>query len=301
MRPRPAAQTFLEPRWLRPNGVLAVVAPSGPFDVPAFERGLERLRARYRVRCDPSILARHGYLAGDDARRLREMTDAIEDETVDAIVCARGGYGATRLLEHLDPAKVRASRKLLVGFSDVTALHALWARAGVGSLHAPMVAALGRTSDALVDRYVRALEGAPMPRIEGLASIEAGVAEGPLVGGNLAVLAALVGTPYAPPVDGCVLFLEDVGERPYRVDRMLTTLRQAGWLDRVAGVALGAFTEGPPGPDGVDLDTVLRERLGGLGIPVVSGIPAGHVDDNLELRFGVRVRIDASAGCLEPL
>lgn len=300
MKERPAAQTYLEPRWLRPNGVIAVVAPSGPFEIAAFERGLERLRSRYVVRHEESILSRHGYLAGDDDRRLRELVRAIEDESVDAIVCARGGYGATRLLEHLDPARVRATRKLLVGFSDVTALHALWARAGVCSLHAPMVAALGRADEDLVERFVQAIEGATMPGLDGLECIEAGVACGPLVGGNLAVLAALVGTPYAPPIDGCVLFLEDVGERPYRIDRMLTTLRHAGWFERVVGVALGAFTDGPPGPDGVELSSVLRERMTGLGVPVVAGIPAGHVDDNLELTFGVSVRVDGNSGRFFP-
>lgn len=300
MKQRPAAQTYLEPRWLRPNGVIAVVAPSGPFDVDAFARGVERLRARYVVRHDDSILSRSGYLAGDDDRRLRELASAIEDESVDAIVCARGGYGATRLVDKLDPALVRASRKLLVGFSDITALHALWARAGVCSLHAPMVAALGRTKSELVERYVRALEGAPMPALDGLECIARGVARGPLVGGNLAVLAALVGTPYAPPLDGCVLFLEDVGERPYRVDRMLTSLRHAGWFDRIAGVALGAFTDGPPGPDGVEVANVLRERLADLGIPVIAGVPAGHVDDNLELAFGVSVFVDGDSGRFFP-
>ncbi len=132
-----------------------------------------------------------------------------------------------------------------------------------------------------------------MPALRGLRTLAAGRACGPLLGGNLAVLAALVGTPYAPPLDGAVLFLEDVGERPYRVDRMLTTLRHAGWFERVVGVALGAFTEAAPGADGVAVEQVLHERLGSLGIPVVAGVPAGHVDDNLELTFGAEVALEA--------
>ena len=275
-----------------------MVAPSSPFDEAAFARGVERLRRRYDVRHGQGVLARTGFLAGDDARRIEELRDAIADHTVDAIVAARGGYGATRILPALRTADIARRPKLLVGFSDVTALHAAWLRAGVRAIHGPMVAALGDAGEPLVDRWIAAVEGEPMPPIERLETIAGGRAEGPLVGGNLAVLCALVGTPYAPPIDGCVLFLEDVGERPYRVDRMLTTLQHAGWLARVAGVVLGAFEGGDPGPDGVGVDDVLAERLPDLGIPVARGLSAGHVDDNLELPLGAPVRLDADAGTL---
>src|SRR5690606_28050535 len=142
------------------------------------------------------------------------------------------------------------------------------------------------------------VEGAPPEAIEGLRPLVGGVAEGPLLGGNLAVLAALGGTPHAPPIDGAILFLEDVGEAPYRVDRMLTTLREAGWLARVAGVVLGSFTACTPRDDGVTVDEVLAERLSDLCVPVVAGLEAGHRRNNLELPLGASVRIDASAGAL---
>ncbi len=260
---------------------------------------MARLEERYEVRYDQGLFGAHGYLAGDDDRRASELLTAIRDPEVDGIIAARGGYGATRLLGRIDAEVVRNNPKALVGFSDVTALHALWQRAGLRSLHAHMVAALGRAADALVPRYFAALEGAAPPKLEGLQAIVAGKATGPLVGGNLAVLCALLGTPYAPALEGTILFIEDVGERPFRVDRVLTTLTQAGWFDRVAGVAVGAFTDCNPGADGRTIEEVLRERLDRLRVPVVSGIPSGHFEDNLELPLGAPVTIDADAGVFE--
>ncbi len=275
-----------------------MVAPASPFPRGDFERGVARLRSRYRVTFRDDVFARHGYLAGDDARRRDELLEALADPSVDAIVAARGGYGVTRILEDLEPARVREANKLLVGFSDLTALHALWARAGVRSVHGPMVAALGRAPEPHVARWMAVVEGGVPEPLRGLQTLRPGGAEGPLLGGNLALLAALLGTPLAPPVDGAILFLEDVGEAPYRIDRMLTSLRHAGWLDRVAGVALGTFHGCEPRADGHRVEDVLRDRLGQLDVPVVTGVLAGHVEDNLELPFGARVRLEADAGVL---
>lgn len=281
---------------LSPGAHVRVIAPASPFPEDDFARGVARLRERYTVSFDPSILAKDGYLAGDDARRLDELRRALTDPGVDAVVAARGGYGTTRLLDRVDPGIVRP--RLLVGFSDVTALHALFARAGLRSLHASMVAALGRASDTALARWIAAVEGAVPAPFEGLAAIAPGHAEGPLVGGNLSVLHALVGTPYAPPLDGGILFLEEVGEAPYRVDRMLTTLRHAGWLARVAGIAIGQLTRCAPGPDGREISHVLADRLGDLGIPVVAGVPAGHDEENAELPLGAPVELDGHRGAL---
>jgi muramoyltetrapeptide carboxypeptidase len=281
---------------LRPGSSIAVIAPSSPFDEAEFDRGVGWLRERYDVRYEDTVVARHGYLAGPDVRRLGELERWLADDDVDAIVAARGGYGATRLLEALDPTLVAARPKLLVGFSDVTALHALWARAGLRSIHGPMVAALGRAGPGARERWRGAVEGAIPETATALRTIAGGRAEGPLIGGNLAVLAALAGTPFAPPTRGAVLFLEDVGERPYRIDRTLTTLRHAGWLDRVAAVVIGQLSECEPGADGVTVDEVLDERLSCLDRPVVAGLQAGHVDDNLPLPLGARVVVDADAG-----
>jgi muramoyltetrapeptide carboxypeptidase len=286
-------------RWLAPGATLELIAPAGPFDVAAFEQGVTRLSRRYQVRYETGIFAQQGFLAGDDARRLAELRAALGRKDSDAIIAARGGYGTTRILPLLAADELRARPKLLVGFSDITALHALWAHAGIGSLHGSMVAALGRCTEALFRRFCGALEGVFPEAIEGLTPVVPGTAEGVLLGGNLAVLSALLGTPHFPPLADAVLFLEDIGERPYRVDRMLTSLRSAGALRGLRGVVLGAFTQGEPGPDGVTLEQVLHERLGDLGVPVARGLPAGHLDDNQELPFGARVVLEAGAGRLQ--
>ena len=285
-------------RPLSPGKRIHVIAPSSPFDAADFERGIARLRQRYDVHHDPDILRRAGYLAGTDEQRIAELLGALQDDGVDAIIAARGGYGATRLLDRLPVSIVALHPKLLVGFSDITALHALWARAAQGSIHGPMVATLGRSPEPLVERFIAAIEGAMPQPIEGLVAIAEGRARGRLFGGNLAVLTALIGTPYAPPLHDCVLFLEDIGERPYRVDRMLTTWQQSGCLQLPRAIVLGAFTDAPTGADGVSVDQVLQERLGRLGIPVLSGVRAGHLDDNLELPFGAMVQVDAARGAL---
>ncbi len=323
-----APSPYLIPAPLAPGDRIALIAPSGPFDHAEFRAGAELLATRYAPSWQPDVFASERYLAGSDERRARELRAAIEDPAVRAIVAVRGGYGATRLLDVIDPQTVRASPKLLVGLSDMTALHALWARAGVGSIHGAMVAALGRSLDehsaeqrpaeqrpadqCVADQCVAdqfhewcdGMEGRFRDPLRGRETISPGVAEGRLVGGNLAVLCALLGTPYAPPRQGCILFLEDVGEAPYRVDRMLTSLRQAGWFEQVAGVALGAFTRcdgsgGPPGACGLGAcDTVLRERLEGLGVPVLAGIPAGHLKTNPMLPLGRLATLDADAQTL---
>lgn len=275
-----------------------MIAPSSPFPRADFDRGVALLSTHYRVSFEDELFTADGYLAGSDARRLAELERALTDPSVDAIVCARGGYGATRLLDAIAPEVVRRARKLLVGFSDVTALHALFARAGLCSIHGPMVTGLGRAGEAAFLRWAARVEGAPFPALEGLTRIAPGVAEGVLVGGNLAVLAALVGTPYAPPIDGAVLLLEDVGEAPYRVDRMLTSLRHAGWLERVHGIVLGSFHGCDPRADGRTVEEVLTERLGDRGVPVVGGVSAGHQPSDEALPLGVRVRVDGDRGAL---
>lgn len=285
-------------RPLAPGARVQLIAPASPFDVAAFEQGVIRLRRRYEVDFDPEITTRRGFFAGDDARRLRELRAALASKRVDAIIAARGGHGCTRIAPLLSIAEIRRHAPLLVGFSDVTALHAIWAHARVASLHASMVASLGRVDDALFERFCAALEDRYAPRVTELTPLATGTAEGTLLGGNLAVLAALLGTPLFPPLTDSVLFLEDVGERPYRVDRMLTSLRNAGVLEGVRGIVLGAFVQGDPGADGVTLVDVLRERLSDLGVPVVMGCPAGHIDDNLELPLGRRVTLDATGGVL---
>ncbi|MEX2581323.1 MAG: LD-carboxypeptidase [Verrucomicrobiales bacterium] len=287
--------SFPLPRPVGEGSRLAVVAPAGPFDREAFQKGVAWLERRYEIVHGTGIFTKTGYFAGSDERRLGELMDAIADPAVDAILCARGGYGATRLLPRIDLEPIRRANKTIVGFSDVTALHAAWVRAGVRSVHAPMVASLGKAEQSsLGKRWIDALEHPDERRGWSLERLDAGDSEsgeGILFGGNLAVLGALLGTPFVPPLDDAILFVEDVGERPYRVDRMLTTMNQAGWFRRIRGLVLGAFTGGNPGEDGVRVEDVLEQQFGEAGIPVLRGLSAGHVEDNDPLPFGAPARI----------
>jgi len=288
------------PPWLSAGDTIAVIAPSGGFSTLRFERGLKVLGDRYDVKLGRSIHARDGYLAGSDAQRAGDLQAALEDPSVKAIIAARGGFGATRLLDTLDIALVQNHPKWLVGFSDITALHALWQRAGLASLHGPMVCSLPEASAEVQRDWFDALEGhgARPLRGQGWAG---GKATGPLMGGNLAVLSALCGSPYLPSFDGAVLLLEDVGEKPYRLDRMLTTLRQAGVFAHVAGVALGQFTDCTPGDDGTEWRVAVRRNLQRLGVPVVGELPVGHVRDNHPVVLGTEVTLDGDAGRLSPV
>lgn len=284
---------FVRPEALYPGARVRLIAPAGVFDRELFERGAARLAARYDVAFDPGVFTRKGYLAGDDARRAAELEEALSDPLCQAIVCARGGYGSMRIVPTVSLARLARRPRLLVGFSDVTALHVAWQRARVTSVHGAMAATLGTLDEPSFERWVRCMEGEPLAPVEGLSTLVPGEARGVLVGGNLSILHALEGTPYSAHSIGRVVFLEDTGEPPYRVDRMLTTLRLSGFFDGVRGIVLGAFTKSSPGPYETTVEEVLRERLGDLGVPVVSDLPAGHVEDNLEIPLGVEVHLRA--------
>ena len=293
---------MIRPPRLRAGSRVAVVAPAGPVPRDAFAAGAAILGARYRLVHDERVFAREGYLAGSDDARAAELAGALADPSIEAVFCARGGYGLMRILPRLDAAAFARAPKLVVGFSDVTALHAWAWRAGVTSLHAPVITQLGKLpADDAAALFDACESPSPPPAVTGLRAVDAGrgAVEGPLVGGNLEVLTRLVGTPWALALDGAILLLEEIGERPYRVDRQLTHLRLAGALDRVAGVVLGDFV-GCTEKDGSapDAETVLAERLAGHGIPVLAGAAVGHGARNRALPHGVRARLDPSAGTL---
>jgi muramoyltetrapeptide carboxypeptidase len=295
---------MVRPPPLRAGDVVRVIAPGSGFDIPAFEAGLDVLRNRWglRTRVRDDITARTGYLAGDDTRRLAEWDEAVADEEATAIFCARGGYGTMRLLPSIDPAPLLARPKLVVGFSDITALHALLNRAGLATVHGPVVTQLGRAPADALDHLWVLLSGLPgRPGVwdvpppgrglsGGVTSVP-GQASGTLLGGSLSLLAHLCGTPFLPPLAGAILALEDVGERPYRLDRYLTQLRLAGALDDLAGVALGQLT----GCDDGDFSATaaVRDLLRELGVPVVEGFDFGHQDRNLALPLGTRATLVA--------
>jgi muramoyltetrapeptide carboxypeptidase len=294
----------LRPPPLARGDVVRVIAPGSPYDPASFQAGRAVLRDRLglRPRFRDDLGTRAGYLAGDDARRLDEWREAVADPEARAIFCARGGYGAMRLLQAIDPAPLLARPRLLVGFSDVTALHALLNRAGLATVHGPVVTQLGRApADALAHLEALLLGTAPRAGawaapapgagLAGTATVTPGRASGPLLGGSLTLLAHLCGTPYLPPLEGAILALEDVGERPYRLDRYLTQLRLAGALDGLAGVALGQLSGCDDG-DGSAAEAV-RRLVRALGVPAVEGLPFGHEDRNLALPLGPRATLVA--------
>jgi muramoyltetrapeptide carboxypeptidase len=285
---------------LRPNDAVAVVAPCGPFDRTAFEKGLAVIAERYRPVFTERIFETRRYLAGTDEARAAELQRALDDEGVKAVFVARGGYGAMRLL----PSLRLHAPKPLVGFSDATALHLAMQAKGWRTLHAPVLTQLGKQPADVVTRLFDLLEGRPVAPLPGTRTVVPGIAEGPLIGGNLSVLSRLVGTPYFPSLHGAVLLLEDVGERPYRLDRMWTHLELAGVLNGVAGVVFGEFTGCEEQGATYSSAEVLDELAQVLGVPCAAGFGIGHGDVNFPVPLGARVRLDADRQvltCLEGL
>jgi len=290
-----------------PGAPIAVVAPASPAPPARYEAGLAWLRRHYELirtapmhpRGRPDL----AYLAADDASRAAALNEALEDDRVRAIFCARGGYGCARILPALDAAQLRRRRVPIVGFSDITALHAWAAAHAVPSIHGPVVTQLPELPVEDQRALVDLLRGAPPDPLVGLTPIVGGTAEGVLLGGNLTVLAHLCGTPYLPSAPSLILVLEDIGEMPYRVDRALTQLEHAGLLARATGVVLGDFVDcdglqgHPPRP--VTALQVLADRLQRLNVPLVCRAPIGHGARNHPLPLGVAARLDADAGCLE--
>jgi len=268
------------------------------------------LQSRYRVRYDdPGVFASSGYLAGSDERRADELNRYLRDPDVRAIVAARGGYGIMRILDRLDAEALRRDPKLIIGFSDVTAL-LCWARecAGVRGIHGPVAAQLGELGSEDEEWLYNLMEStAPAGRVptqlSGFGAVAEGNRQGPLWGGNLCILSNLAGTAYAPRLHGAIALFEDVGERPYAVDRYVTHLALAGVLDGAVAAVLGDFTrcEETIGPAEPDVWSVLGERLGHVVLPALRGLPVGHGNRNLALPLGARCAIDFDSGELHLL
>lgn len=277
-----------------------MVAPSGPFEPALFEAGVEILRRRYTVDFAPSMSSRHRYLAGDDSRRFQELQAAFDATDLDAIFCARGGYGAMRLLKGLKVPMRNRPFPILCGFSDITALHLMLQQQGIASLHGPVLTQLGRQPADVVERLFLTIESdAPPPRLTGTDTYVGGKAQGPLIGGNLSVFSRLLGTPYMPSLQGAVLFLEDVGERPYRLDRMWTHLELAGVFEQVRGIVLGDFTGCDDKEPALTANEILRELAVASKLPCAAGFRVGHGDVNYPVPFGIQVRLDADAQTLD--
>ena len=299
---------MIRPPALRPGARIALVAPAGPLPEGAVDRAAERVREwGWEPLPGEYCRGRCGYLSGTDEERAADFNAALRAPGNDAVWCLRGGYGTMRILDRIDWDALVERPRPVIGFSDNTALHLALHRRGVVSFHGPHPATLELpefSRGGLLSVLTRAEPAGVLPFPTGgserAETVVGGHAEGPLVGGNLALVAATLGTPYAMRAEGAILFLEDVGEPAYRVDRMLSQLLLSGVLEGVAGIALGGFTEAPDeGKEGLPSTLeVLADRLGGLGIPIASGFPFGHVEESWTLPLGVRARLDADAGTL---
>jgi muramoyltetrapeptide carboxypeptidase len=281
-----------------PGSLVHIVAPSGPFDEILLRRGMAAL-GDYEFFHEPTLIGRQtGFLAGDDQTRLSELQRALDSAEARVIWLARGGYGLGRIAHHLDWSAFAVRPKWIVGFSDGTVLHQACLAHGVTSLHGPNVTSLADASQDDVASLRAALAGAPVNVTRGLGCLVPGRAEGPLVGGNLTVLCMQAAAGRLTLPKGAILFLEDVDETSYRVDRMLTALLVGGHLTELSGIVLGQFTNCAPGRFDVPVQAVLRAVLAPLGLPLVDGFPSGHGHPRQTWVHGGLATLDAAAGTL---
>ncbi|MFN7450525.1 MAG: LD-carboxypeptidase [Pirellula sp.] len=308
--PIAAQEPWLRAPALKPGDTIAFVAPAGPVEIEPVNQYMKQLEAAgFRVLVPQNIERNWEYLAGTDEQRADELNSAIRNPEVDAIFAIRGGFGLTRILDRIDYDALRKSPKVVVGYSDLTALHLAIARKiQLISFHGPMPMSNLWQGDApkykyandtlhrtiFAEKYAVDLVGfaIPLPANKNMRALVAGKATGRLIGGNLSLICATLGTPYAITPKGAILFLEDVNEAPYRVDRMLSQLRLAGVLEEVSGVAIGDFSTRDT-EDRLATDRVLVEYFGRLHVPVVMNFPVGHIPDNATIPHGALAEIDS--------
>ncbi|MBA2445164.1 MAG: DUF4031 domain-containing protein [Nocardioidaceae bacterium] len=305
MAARAPGRELLRPPRLRPGDQVAVVTTAGPVLPARLAAGVARLEGwGLRVQIGEHVLDRHPrlvHLAGLDVDQASDLSAAWMDPSVRGVFAARGGFGTQRVLDLLDWRRLaEAEPKVLIGFSDLTVLHqAVAARLGLASVHGPVVSSLGEATDDGAER-LRRLLFEPEAVVDLLAGIESttwvsGRAEGILVGGNLAMLTAELGTAFDRPASNGVVVIEDIAEAPHRIDRQLTQLQRNGWFDDARAVVLGSFTDcGDP----AQVDAVLLERLSPLGVPIVAGVDLGHTRSSISIPLGVLATLDADARTL---
>ncbi|MDY7008717.1 MAG: LD-carboxypeptidase [Cyanobacteriota bacterium] len=297
---------MLNQNWLKPGDLLQVISPSGCLrELDAFEKGVEIWRSRdYQVELTPGYDEQWGYLAGTDESRFTQLVAAISNENYRGLLCSRGGYGTTRLLENwpnLNDLSLPIP-KWLIGFSDITAL--LWTFCKISNfscVHGPLLTTLAAEPEWSIQRLFDLVEGRSLEPLKGN-GWGGGQAKGYLMPANLTVAGHLLGTKYQPDLTGAILALEDTNEVPYRIDRMLTHWRMAGVLQQLNGIALGRFSQCSPGlmnNTEFTVEDVLRDRLSGLNIPIVSELPFGHESPNAALPVGVEANLDGDKGILE--
>ena len=285
----------VKPFRLKQGDRIGVLAPAGPVAKEELQAGIEALEALgFPVVLSHHALSREGYLAGEDELRLHDLHAMFQDERVKAILCARGGYGVLRLFERIDFDLIRKHPKILVGYSDITALLlAVYKKSHLVTVHGPVLRDVVKNHGKNLKSLIRLLTSreAASWRFEGARALRKGSAEGKLMGGNLSLLTHLLGTPFMPSPKGALLFIEEKGEALYRIDRMLTHLRLSGFLSGCKGVMIGAFKDcGDPAA----VEALVEERLGDLHVPVMSGLPVGHGEENIALPIGVKAVLDTT-------
>jgi muramoyltetrapeptide carboxypeptidase len=299
----------LFPVELPRGGTIGVIAPASPADVTRTKKALAIISEwGFQYKLGKSVGACHGYLSGDDRIRAEDVNEMFADPEVDAIICLRGGYGTPRIIGHINYDCIGKNPKVFVGYSDITALHiAIHQATGLVTIHGPMVAELANEPDPETwpALFRLLMDPRPVGRYENMykQTITPGRAEGRLIGGNLSLLVSTLGTPYELDTRNRILFLEDVGEEPYSLDRMLIQLKHAGKLQQARGIILADFSGSEPksGKPSLTLEEVFTEIISPLGVPCYYGLKAGHCQPNFALPIGARVRMDASEGWLEIL
>jgi len=318
-------KSLIKPRALQKGDNIGLITPSSSISRDNFEKTLQNIeKLGFKAKYSDNIRVKKGFLAGTDEQRLTDLHDMFENENIDGIVCARGGYGAGRILSMLNYDLIRNNPKVLVGYSDITALHmGIYTQAGLVCFHGPN--GDSTYTDFSRQQYERLLLKAsdnyilsgkdPLLEVEEDDSnirplpvtIRGGTAQGELVGGNLTLISTLMGTPYELDFRGKIVFLEDIGEAPYRVDRMLTQLLLAGKLEQAEGIAFGTFVDcefdedDPDFPDSLSLKEVIVDRSKSLNIPIVFGMPFGHISHNGILPYGIPAELNAEEHTLSLL
>ncbi len=286
-----------KPGYLRlgPGSSIALVAPASHFEADRYEKGVQILRAAgYEVVPGKNIFKKDGYLAGTDVERLQDLTEAVLDPKVEAILCIRGGYGSGRLLPRIPFSVFRRNPKLFIGHSDITFLHlGLMSRAGWTTFHGPNLIGMSEAPDSVLE----ALSGKASYQwaLEPEQILRPGAAEGRVLGGNLSCLAHLVGTPYMPDMTGALLLIEDCGEALYRLDRMMNHLKLAGILPSIGAILLGEFTKCA---ENNDICRMVMDHVSEYAFPVVQGLPFGHGSRNEVIPFGAPFVLDTNEGLL---
>lgn len=297
----------VKPERLRADDLVMLVAPAGAARQHQADNAARIISGwGLRVRLGRHALGRHTYLAGTDEERLADLNDALRDPEVRGVVCLRGGYGSQRIVDDVDYSAVRADPKLVMGFSDITALHiALWCEAGLATVHGPTGANLNSSVDSMTTSTAHravmttdpvVVQADPTERTFG--ARVAGSAEGILIGGNLTMLAATAGTRHKPDLTAAILLIEAVSEETYRLDRSLVQLKRSGWLEGLAGVAVGQFTDCEEEDPGPTVPEILFNHFGSLGIPVLGGLPIGHGDQQTAVALGVPALLDTNTATL---